>query len=93
MNIVSFKHKGLEAFYTTGSNKGIKVEHAKKLKLIFNAIELAQEVESLNISAFCLHPLKGDRQGTWSITVRANWRITFAVKGSECQLLDYEDYH
>ena len=93
MNITSFKHKGLEAFYLTGSNKGINTEHAGKIALILESIELAKTIDMLNIAAFKLHQLKGNRHGIWSITVRANWRITFAVNGDDCQLLDYEDYH
>lgn len=30
--IVSFKHKGLEKFFRTGSKSGIQVHHAKRLK-------------------------------------------------------------
>ena len=30
----------------------------------------------MNVHEYNLHELKGDRKGVWSITVRANWRIT-----------------
>lgn len=94
MKIISFKHKGLEAFYTSGNHKGIIVEHANKIRGIFSFIDNAPNVEALEgIPALKLHQLKGNREGIWSITVRANWRITFAVSGDECELLDYEDYH
>lgn len=94
MKITSFKHKGLEAFYTTGSHKGIIVEHANKIKSIFSFIDQAPSIEALEgIPALKLHQLKGNRDGVWSMTVRANWRITFAVNGDACELLDYEDYH
>ncbi len=94
MNITSFKHKGLEAFYLTGSHKGINSDHARKITTIFEAIELASSIDSLvNVPAFRLHQLKGNRSGVWSITVRANWRLTFMIDGNDCHLLDYEDYH
>ena len=37
----------------------------------------------------------GDRRGTWSLTVSANWRITFRVDRNEMEIidLDFEDYH
>jgi len=40
-----------------------------------------------------LHELKGTRQGSWSITVQANWRITFRFVGEDIELVNYEDYH
>jgi proteic killer suppression protein len=40
-----------------------------------------------------LHPLKGGRSGTWSVTVRANWRITFRFEGKDALDVDYVDYH
>jgi len=94
MKITSFKHKGLEAFYTTGSHKGIQSEHAKRLRVILDYLHQAENMEAVvSVNSFRTHQLKGNRAGIWSITVRANWRITFAVNGDECELLDYEDYH
>ncbi|MCE1704460.1 type II toxin-antitoxin system RelE/ParE family toxin, partial [Enterobacter hormaechei] len=29
----------------------------------------------------------------WSITVRANWRITFEFKNGDAYILNLEDYH
>ena len=40
-----------------------------------------------------LHPLTGDRKGTWSITVTGNWRITFRIENKEVTDLYFEDYH
>jgi proteic killer suppression protein len=94
MKITSFKHKGLEAFYTTGSRKGIMVEHATMIESIFAFIDNVPNIEALEgIPALKLHQLKDNRDGIWSMTVRANWRITLAVNGDSCELLNYEDYH
>jgi plasmid maintenance system killer protein len=40
-----------------------------------------------------VHPLVGDRAGTWSISVSGNWRITFTIERGEIINLDLEDYH
>ena len=40
-----------------------------------------------------VHQLKGDRAGTWSISVSGNWRLTFDIKQGEIYSLDLEDYH
>jgi proteic killer suppression protein len=40
-----------------------------------------------------LHPLKGGRSGTWSVSVSGNWRLTFRFEGKDAVDVDYEDYH
>ena len=93
--IKSFKHKGLEKFFTTGSTKGIQAIHASKLNLILTALNKASKIENLKIPSFRLHPLQGNLQGLWAITVQANWRITFAFDEvtKDVYIVDYLDYH
>ena len=57
------------------------------------ALDTAQTIEDMDIPGFRLHPLKGELQGRWSITVNANWRMTFEFKDGNAYVLDYEDYH
>ncbi|MDQ3821072.1 MAG: peptidase, partial [Acidobacteriota bacterium] len=33
------------------------------------------------------------RKGTWAVTVRANWRLTFKFQGHDAVDVDLEDYH
>jgi proteic killer suppression protein len=40
-----------------------------------------------------LHPLKGERKGTWALSVSGNWRVTFRFLGKDADDVDYEDYH
>jgi proteic killer suppression protein len=40
-----------------------------------------------------IHQLKGDRAGTWTISVSGNWRLTFRIQQGEICNLDLEDYH
>ena len=91
--IKSFKHKGLERFYLKGSTAGIQAKHAKKLRLQLAALDSAQAIDDLDIPGYRLHPLKGNREGIWSITVSANWRLTFEFSDGNVFILDYEDYH
>lgn len=75
--IKSFKHKGLKKYFETGNTSGIQVKHQHKLRMQLAAIDTAQVIDDINLPSFKLHPLKGSRQGIWSITVNGNWRITF----------------
>jgi len=91
--ITSFRHKGLEAFYLTGSTRGIQAAHAAKLARILAALDAAAEPGELNLPAFRLHPLKGRLKGHWAIWVSGNWRVTFRFRGADVELVDYLDCH
>ena len=91
--IKSFKHKGLKKYFQTGSISGIQVKHQRKLRMQLTAIDTAQEIDDINLPGFKLHPLKGNRDGVWSITVNGNWRITFEFIDGNAYILNYEDYH
>lgn len=92
--ITSFSHKGLEAFSRTGSKAGIQADYADKLRLILTALNAAQSPDDLRTPpSWRLHPLKGDRQGYWSLTVNGNWRVIFQFEKTDVILVDYVDYH
>ncbi len=91
--IKTFKHKGLERFFNSGSARGIQANHANKLRMQLVALDTAQSIEDLDIPGYRLHPLKGNKQGTWSIAVSGNWRVTFEFKDGNAHIVNYEDYH
>jgi toxin HigB-1 len=91
--IVSFRHKGLQKYFETGSLAGIQPVHAKRLKMQLAALETAHVVDDMDIPGFRLHPLKGDAKGRWSVVVSGNWRMTFEFINGNAYVLDYEDYH
>ncbi|WP_027720330.1 type II toxin-antitoxin system RelE/ParE family toxin [Maridesulfovibrio zosterae] len=91
--IKTFKHKGLEKFYRSGSTAGIQAKHSKRLRIQLSVIDTAQEVEDVNLPGFRLHKLKGSRTDLWSITVNGNWRLTFKFRDGNAYILNYEDYH
>jgi len=91
--IKSFRHKGLRRFFETGSTSGVQDGHAKRLRMQLAALDTAQTIDDMDIPGFRLHPLKGGMKGRWSITVSANWRMTFEFQDGNASILDYEDYH
>ena len=91
--IKSFAHKGLEQFFLTGNKAGIQPLHANRIRLILAQLQQARTIDDLRIPTLRLHELKGDRKGTWSVTVQANWRITFRIAAGDANDVDYEDYH
>jgi len=91
--IKTFKHKGLEKFYSSGSVKGIQAKHAKKLRMQLIALDTAHHIADLDIPGYRLHQLKGSLKGHWSIAVNANRRITFEFSDGNIYIVNYEDYH
>jgi len=91
--IKSFKHKGLEKFFTTGSMAGINPAHALRLEERLQALHTAVTVEDMDIPGWRLHQLKGDREGLWAVNVSGNWRMVFAFENGDAYLVNYEDYH
>ena len=91
--IKSFKHKGLEKFYRTGSSAGIQANHAKRLRLILSNLDQAESPDDMDLPGLRLHELVGTRKGIWSVTVNANWRVTFRFDGKDAEIVNYEDYH
>ena len=93
MAILKFRHKGLERFFIHGTTAGIKAKHAERLRLILGRLNVAVEPRDMALPGLELHPLKGDRKGSWAVSVSGNWRVTFKFSGSDVKDVDYEDYH
>lgn len=88
--IKSFRHRGLEAFFTTGSKAGIQPHHAARLGRQLKQLDRAKTPEDMNLPGWKLHPLS---TGHWSIWVNGNWRLTFDFEDGDAILVDYQDYH
>jgi proteic killer suppression protein len=91
--ILSFRHKGLEQFFISGSKKGILPDHAQKLARILDRLDASISPIDMNLPGYKLHELKGQDAGRWSVTINANWRLTFEFEGQNAILVDYLDYH
>ena len=91
--IDSFRHKGLKRLYEKGDRSGLPAVPVPKIRQILTALEAAETPEELDLPTFHLHPSKGDRKGTFAVTVRANWRITFKFSRGSAHDVNLEDYH
>jgi proteic killer suppression protein len=91
--IRGFTHKGLGRFFETGSKSGIQAQHADRLRLILAQLNSATTPRDLALPGLDLHPLQGNRKGTWAVSVSENWRVTFRFVGKDADAVNYEDYH
>ena len=91
--IKSFRHKGLQLFFETGSRAGVQSSHAPRLSRQLSRLNEARNWEDMNIPGWRLHSLSGKLSGHFSISVSGNWRITFRFEGEDVVLVNYQDYH
>jgi proteic killer suppression protein len=91
--IKSFKHKGLEDFFYTGTKKGIRPEHAGKIGRILDRLNAAADIIDMNYPGSYLHKLTGNLEGQYSVRVSGNWRIFFKFTDGDAYVVNYDDYH
>ena len=91
--IERFRHKGLELLFEEGDPTGVNPQHVEKIENILGLLDVAQDIEDMNVPTFRLHALKGDLKGFWAVTVRANWRIIFRFADGRASDVDLIDYH
>jgi proteic killer suppression protein len=91
--IKSFRHDGLQRFFSTGSKAGIQPNHAKNLSLQPLRLDGATSALDMNLPGWDWHPLKDALPGHWAVPVNGNWRLTFTFEGTDAILVDYQDYH
>ncbi|HXC34107.1 MAG TPA: type II toxin-antitoxin system RelE/ParE family toxin [Verrucomicrobiae bacterium] len=91
--IRGFKHKGLERLFERGDRSRVRADLVHKIENILATLDSAESPQGLNLPGYRLHPLKGDRKGFWSVTVRANWRIIFRFESEDAMDVELIDYH
>jgi toxin HigB-1 len=89
----TFRHHGLRLLFEEDDLRKVKADQVNRLRLILSALDQASDVQDMHQPTFRLHPLRGNRKGTWAVTVRANWRVTFRFEGTDAFDVDLEDYH
>ena len=91
--IRSFRHKGLERYFRTGSTAGIQASHAQRLRLLLTVLDSAGVPQDMNLDGWRFHGLHGSLRAHYAVTVNKNWRLTFSFEGEDAVLVDYRDYH
>jgi proteic killer suppression protein len=91
--IKTWKHKGLQRFFETGSKAGIKPAHERRLKIILQRLSAAIQAEDMNTPGMQFHGLVGPLKGFYAVSVSGNWRVVFMFNGQHAEDVDYVDYH
>ena len=91
--IASFLHKGLKKMFAKGNARYIEAELRTRVADMLAILNAAVALADLDIPSFRLHELTGKLKGVWSISVTANWRITFRFVNGNAEDVDLVDYH
>ena len=96
MILRSIRHRGLRQLVENDSSRLLKQDLAERVRGIVTALILAETMEGFVREAapgWRVHRLSGERRNEWSVSVSANWRITFEERDGMIERLNLEDYH
>jgi proteic killer suppression protein len=91
--ITSFKHKGLEFFFTKGSYKGIPAQFGARIERMLDRLDASKQADDMNLPGYKFHALRGERKAEFAVSVTGNWRVTFEFDGENAINVNLEDYH
>lgn len=93
MVIRTFKHRGVERFFTKSDHRGIPAQFAARLERMLDRLDAATHPQDMNLPGYKFHELTGPRKGTYAVSVSGNWRLTFRFDGENAIDVQLEDYH
>ncbi len=91
--ILSFKHKGLQRFFSKGDHRGIPAQFAPRFERMLDRLDASVNPADMDLPGYRFHPLKVGRVGEYAVSVSGNWRLTFTFQGEDAMDVDLEDYH
>ncbi len=96
MIVRSIRHRGLRQLFQNNSSRLLKQDLVERVRGIVTALAMAENMEGFIREAaprWRVHRLSGERRNEWSVSVSANWRITFEERDGTIAHLNLEDYH
>jgi proteic killer suppression protein len=91
--IETIRHKGLRRLFEKNDRGGVRADLVEKVRKILSGLEAANGPQEMALPSFRFHSLTGDRRGTYAVTVKANWRVTFRFHDGAAFDVNLEDYH
>ena len=91
--IVSFANRATERFARDGKSKftGMDVAKAMARLQVLHAAAALEDIPPLK--SVGLHPLVGNRQGQWAMTINGPWRLVFRFADGNAEQVEIVDYH
>ena len=90
---IGVRHKGLRALHEQDDPARLPAGLVERLRRILFRLQEATHPRSADAPGIRLHPLKGGREGKWSVCVTGNWRVVCPFDDGEVVDVDLIDYH
>jgi proteic killer suppression protein len=92
--IKTFADKETQQLFVKGKSKRLPPNLLRRAMRRLEYIHLAVTLNDLKIpSSNRLHPLKGDREGQYSISINDQWRLCFRFIDGDAYDVEINDYH
>ncbi|SOB77408.1 proteic killer suppression protein [Marinobacter sp. LV10R510-11A] len=92
--IKTFSDKRTQELYSKGRSKKFPPDVASRAARKLEYVHLAEQLEDLKVPpGNRLHPLSGDRQGQYAISINDQWRICFRFEDGDAYDVEVCDYH
>ena len=95
MIVRSIRHRGLRQLFQNNSSRLLKQDLVERVRGIVTALAMTENMEGFIREAapgWRVHRLSGERRNEWSVSVSANWRITFEERDGTIERLNLEDH-
>jgi proteic killer suppression protein len=80
--------------FTTGKSKRLQPDIIRRAIRRLEYVDLATCIDDLRVPpSNRLHGLKGDREGTYAISINDQWRICFRFVDGDAYEVEVTDYH
>jgi toxin HigB-1 len=92
--IKTFADRHTQDLYATGKSKRFPADIAKRAARKLEYVDLATRLDDLRVPpGNRLHALEGNRQGQYSVSINAQWRICFRFVDGDAYDVEICDYH
>ena len=91
--ITSFRHKGLLLLFSKSDRRGVPVGLSSRISRVLDRLDSCSKPGDMDIPGYKFHPLKGERKGSYAVSISGNWRITFRFDDANVVDVNLEDYH
>jgi proteic killer suppression protein len=92
--IKSFADKTTAALFAGHRVRSLPPDIHRRAYVKLQVLDAADSLDFLRLPpSNRLEPLRGEREGQWSIRINDQWRICFRWEGSDAQDVEITDYH
>ena len=91
--IGSFRSRALRQYWLRADPRQLPPQDVERINVVLQLLDDATAPQDVDAHGLHFHALTGNMRERYAVTIRANWRITFACDGTDAVDVDYEDYH